>query len=307
MNLRIEWVDACKGFAIILVVLLHVTLGLHDAKLIEGNEALYYLWVYITATATPIFFILSGFFVEQSIDKAGYKVFLKTCLHYVLYPYVLWSLIQWVSKLIFSSYVNTSADLDLRFLIFDPLGQFWFLHSLFIAQLLYMIIHKYYNKYYFLLFFFFMLASYLLYWSETTSEFLRALSFILLGAQARRQKLQNKISDIRYVLPSIIALTISGPLYKDLIIPLGFQDSSNFLGGIAATLLLSATFIKFGSPETLRILGKHSMYIFVLHLLCLVPFRIALIKLGLINPFLMVFILLSAGLFMPLILAIILE
>ena len=304
---RLSWVDGCKGLAIIVVVLYHVTMGLSEAGILQNNTFLEYFWVYATATATPVFFILSGFFIERSVSKSGHMGYLKTSLHYVLFPYLLWSLIQWAMKLAFASYVNTNVAPDPTFLLNAPIGQFWFLHALFFAQIVYILLHKYHNKHYVPVAAAFMAIAFLLSPYQTLSEDLRAVSFVLLGAFARRAQLQDKITGINWTVISIATLIFSGPLYDNVMIPAGFQNTSNFLGGIAATILLAAAFMKWEAPVSLQVLGKYSMYIFVLHIMFLVPFRIALMKAGLISPAITIPVCTLIGLTLPIIFAIIVE
>lgn len=304
---RISWVDACKGTAISVVVLYHVTLGLSDAGLLNNSPFLEYFWVYATAVATPVFFLLSGFFIERSVEKSGRIGFLKTSLHYVLYPYILWSVLQLAAKIAFSSYVNTKASFDISFLLFDPLGQFWFLHSLFIAQLTYLAFHKLSINNYLIISVLAMALSFSLVSYETLSEGFRAISFIFLGAHAQRNHDDILIINKPIIYSCAFLYIISGIIYHLIVIPSGYQDASNFLGGISSTILLAALFIKFKAPKSLLILGRYSMYIYVLHIMSLVPFRVILKKVGLVDPLIMIPLCTLAGLVLPILFAIIVE
>lgn len=304
---RISWVDACKGTAIFVVVLYHVTLGLSDASLLNKSPFLEYFWVYATAVATPVFFLLSGYFIERSVEKSGRIGFLKTSLHYVLYPYILWSVLQLAAKIAFSSYVNTKASFDISFLLFDPVGQFWFLHSLFIAQLIYLAFHRLSINNYLIVSVLAMAVSFSLVSYETLSEGLRATSFVFLGAYAQRNHIDIRIINKPIIYICVFLYIISGLIYHLIMIPSGYQDASNFLGGISSTILLAALFTKFNAPKTLLILGRYSMYIYVLHIMSLVPFRVILKKVGLVDPLIMIPLCTLAGLVLPILFAIIVE
>lgn len=307
-NVRLDWIDAIKGICIISVVIYHVTLGLHDSGILEGSNLLDVFWVYITAVATPPFFIVSGFFIKKSLEKHGYFKFLCNSVHFILLPYALWSIIQVMAKMVFFEYVNKEAEFDLlNLLVFQPTGQFWFLQALFIGQILFILIHKFYNQHYFLLFVFTALVSLCLYHDQTFSQDIRGLALLLLGAFAYETKAHTRLKGPITNLLCLFFFVISGTVYYYYLVPMGLQSASNIIGGIASTILLSNLFMSTRGSKILAYLGKYSMYIFVFHLLCLVPFRVLLKKLSIVDPVLTTITCTLAGVFLPLLGALILE
>lgn len=106
---RLNWVDLSKGFGIILVVYGHVTRGLDSAGLSfdlfqDLDNAIY-------AFHMPLFFILSGYFFIMSTKK-GINKYVKSKVSVILYPYLLWSLIQIIIQFFASNYTNGKVVLN---------------------------------------------------------------------------------------------------------------------------------------------------------------------------------------------------
>ncbi len=89
----------------------------------------------------PLFFLLSGIFNRHSIARRG---FLADKVRTILYPYVLWSLMQGTISMLVPSGLNdplTTRRL-LVGLAVDPIGQFWYLWTLFALCLLVDVAHR---------------------------------------------------------------------------------------------------------------------------------------------------------------------
>ncbi len=157
---RIKWVDFAKGIGIILVVYGHVVRGLLSSNIINNKEIFNYIDNIIYTFHIPLFFFLSGFFFINSIKK-GHLYFIKNRIKNILYPYIIWSLIQGLIMIIFSKYINSHRSFkELINIFFMPIDQFWFLYSLFFisifSSLLYfndiLIKSKYYSVFLFIMF-----------------------------------------------------------------------------------------------------------------------------------------------------------
>lgn len=135
---RSTWVDYAKGIGIILVVYGHLlSSGYHAGlKIPPGFFALSDSIVY--SFHMPLFFFLSGLFVESSFRKRGPKSYLLDKFTRIAYPYLLWSLIQVGVEVIFSSQTQKGAGLeDLLAIPYRPWGQFWFVYALFLMHIAY--------------------------------------------------------------------------------------------------------------------------------------------------------------------------
>ncbi len=129
---RINWVDYAKAIGIFLVVYGHVARGIKNSG-IKIPTGLYEMTdSVIYSFHMPLFFFLSGLFFLKSFEKLGAKYFLFNKIDTIIYPYILWSLLQGGIESILSNYTNGTASAgNVLSLIWQPRAQFWFLYVLF--------------------------------------------------------------------------------------------------------------------------------------------------------------------------------
>ena len=142
---RIPWLDVARGIGIILVVVGHSLGGLISAGHIADKSFLSLIFFCIYTFHMPLFFVLSGLFVEPRLET-GYRSFFSSLLVRIVYPYFLWGTIQNAAIAVMGSSVNTPlAATPMLFLkiLWAPPSQFWFLYSLFIFQLLVIVFHRF--------------------------------------------------------------------------------------------------------------------------------------------------------------------
>lgn len=133
--MRDDFEDCARGIGIVLVVYGHVLIGLTSAGLIPERHWLISLAAAIYTFHMPLFFVLSGLHVERGLRR-GRKSFLSSKLRTIVYPYVLWSVIQGLVQWAMSTNVNHRFYLsDMTNILWNPIGQFWFLYALFLCQL----------------------------------------------------------------------------------------------------------------------------------------------------------------------------
>jgi fucose 4-O-acetylase-like acetyltransferase len=138
---RIQWTDYAKGLGIFLVVLGHTLRSLVNSSILNIPENnVIDRWIY--AFHMPLFFLLSGLFIERSLSKP-LKSFIIDKLKVIAYPYILWSVIQSMLMIIASEHTNKKMSWEeLSRILYDPVMQFWFLYVLFIIVLGYAIARK---------------------------------------------------------------------------------------------------------------------------------------------------------------------
>lgn len=304
---RMDWLDSAKGIAMFAVVLYHVLYGFEIAGLIDQSLPLEYFNNYLRATATPIFFIASGYFIERSINKYGYKKFFKGALLFLVYPYFLWSILQIFIKILFASMVNKTETFDAISLLYESVAQFWFLHALFLAQIIFAVMHKMKNQHVLITAALFFAASFINGSYGFIPDAFRSTGFILVGAYFVKQNALEKIPAIKLALIAFVIMILSSPLHVHLLMTMEYAGRSNFVGGIATFIFVALCLQKYGSPKILEMLGKYSMYIYVMHIMAIVPFRVVLMKLGIDIPLLSITICTAAGLILPIIAAIVME
>lgn len=131
---RNSWVDYAKAIGIILVVYGHVSRGVHKAG-VHMDESLFQLVdSIIYSFHMPLFFFLSGLFFYNSFKSRGASRLIANKVDTIIYPYILWSLLQGSIETILSKYTNGSVTFsEVLSLAWQPRAQFWFLYTLFLV------------------------------------------------------------------------------------------------------------------------------------------------------------------------------
>src|ERR1044071_1193237 len=126
---RVDWVDYAKGFCIVMVVMMHSTLGVEAAA---GHESwMHYLVAFAKPFRMPDFFLISGLFLARVIDRDWRSYLDRKVVHFA-YFYVLWVTIQFAFKapgLMFTHGLLGIAKLYAEAFI-EPFGTLWFIYLL---------------------------------------------------------------------------------------------------------------------------------------------------------------------------------
>jgi fucose 4-O-acetylase-like acetyltransferase len=136
--MRESYLDTARGAGIVLVVYGHVLRGLAAANLLPAGTLGHLLSASDYTIYTfhmPLFFLLSGLHVPGSLQRSR-STFILSKLGTVVYPYLLWSVLQGLVQAAASSH-GTNHPFALASLLdiaWNPFGQFWFLYALFICQ-----------------------------------------------------------------------------------------------------------------------------------------------------------------------------
>lgn len=128
--------DYAKMLGIILVVWGHTIRGLMSAGILPEDSA---FWINLDAAIylfhMPLFFFLSGLFIQQSVAKTSLGDFFKRNLLIFILPLIFWSYTQSGLQYAASSSVNVERSLEYLLIApFPPKQQFWFLWSLFLIS-----------------------------------------------------------------------------------------------------------------------------------------------------------------------------
>jgi uncharacterized membrane protein YcfT len=126
---RIDWVDYAKGFCIVMVVMMHSTLGVEAAA---GQDSwMHALVAFAKPFRMPDFFLISGLFLARVIDR-DWRTYLDRKVVHFVYFYVLWVTIQFAFKapgFVFTHGVLGVAKLYAETFI-EPFGTLWFIYLL---------------------------------------------------------------------------------------------------------------------------------------------------------------------------------
>jgi len=125
---RVDWVDYAKGWCIILVVMMHATLGVEEALGRASWLADFIAWA--RPFRMPDFFLVSGLFLSRAIDRPWRDYLDRKVLHFV-YFFLLWTLIQGLPKLAISEAGDPAAVFaGLALAMVEPFGTLWFIYLL---------------------------------------------------------------------------------------------------------------------------------------------------------------------------------
>ena len=124
---RMPWVDTAKGLSIILVVMMYS--AYNTGEYTGGVGFMHYVIGFATPFRMPEFFLISGLFLSQVIDRPWRRYLDRRVVHY-LYFYVLWAIISIGLKIgIFSRDPNGMLH-DLAMAVIQPYGVLWFIYML---------------------------------------------------------------------------------------------------------------------------------------------------------------------------------
>ena len=126
---RIDWVDYAKGICIVMVVMMHSTLGVEEAAGAQGW--MHYAVEFAKPFRMPDFFLISGLFLARVIDRDWRRYLDRKVLHF-LYFYVLWVTIQFVFKAPDLAAETGAAGVAKEYLLayVEPFGTLWFIYLL---------------------------------------------------------------------------------------------------------------------------------------------------------------------------------
>ena len=126
---RVDWADYAKGFCIIMVVMMHSTLGVEEAAGREGF--MHALVAFAKPFRMPDFFMISGLFLSRVIDR-DWRTYLDRKVVHFAYFYVLWVTIQFAVKApVFAAahgWGYVAFQYALAFI--EPFGTLWFIYLL---------------------------------------------------------------------------------------------------------------------------------------------------------------------------------
>src|SRR6267378_6158638 len=126
---RVDWVDYAKGFCIVFVVMMHSTLGVEQAAGEQG-------WLHtVVAFAKPFrmpdFFLISGLFLAQVIDR-DWRTYLDRKVVHFVYFYLLWTALQFAFKAPLFAQQDGIAGTAWAYLesFWEPFSTLWFIYLL---------------------------------------------------------------------------------------------------------------------------------------------------------------------------------
>jgi fucose 4-O-acetylase-like acetyltransferase len=298
---RETWIDYARGIAIILVVYRHAFEGIKNAGInVQAYLAIEHANMMVFSFRMPLFFIVSGVFVMGSFKKRGLKDYIITKSRTILYPYFIWGIFQITIQILLSKYINSKLTiysyLDLLYMP-RAIDQFWYLYALFNVSVLYVFIYSKFKLkavYNMLIGCIFFLISIKAYQAKINLGFLGDVFhyylFFSIG-DLLSKTIRNK-SNLKYFESWKLLLVVLFPFlvsqYIFLIRNLPYANIKYSyveyyqpvlfiaiaLIGCLFVILLSFNLQKAKLIPWLHILGRHSLYIYVAHIMVLAVVRI---------------------------------
>jgi fucose 4-O-acetylase-like acetyltransferase len=291
MNGRIDWVDYAKGIGIILVVYGHLLSSGYHAGLDIPSHFFGLSDSIIYGFHMPLFFLLSGLFVENSLQKHGTRDYLGNQLRRLVYPYFIWSILQMSVEVIFSSYTQKGTTLsDVFAIVYQPWGQFWFIYALFVMNLTYVIFSKL-GK--FALTFLTLVSVWLFFYpirieAAALASFSAHFIFFISGILVRKYLWGRDILKPSLWIVTILLITLLGSgwfIFENMIEPTRLASSAHpfyflYLAvvGILFCINLAQYLAEKNLAPFLKMLGLYSLQIYLAHMLAGVGIRVILQK-----------------------------
>ena len=313
-NNRVDWIDSLKGFTIIAVIIGHCLDGYLKADMFPSCYNVFHnIWYFIYSYHMPLFFIISGMTLHLAYIKSDdelKKDKYKSQILNLFLLYVIWALILWGFKMIFSGYVNEQYGLkDLLNMFIAPLGNYWYLYVLCVLYILvYIFKLNKVNKYILVLcgFVLSVFAHYLFNKGLihfTIYRILFNLFFLCVGMAICSKP---KIIENQY-LPVISAIISIGLLVAY------FAFDYDVMGEVFVKSVLALTMslvfiwlfknIELLNNKFLSICGKYCIYIYLIHFYITAGNRKILPMLGITTPFLSLIINIVSALLISLLVA----
>jgi fucose 4-O-acetylase-like acetyltransferase len=303
---RLAWIDYARGICIILVCYRHCFDGLREASLpVDDFPVLQVLNVCFYSFRMPLFFIVSGLFVSRSLQKKGIEDYIRGRFKIVFYPLIIWGSLQITLQLILKNYVNAKpVPFDYINLIIFPRNptnnqQFWYLNALFFVGVFYAffkVVLKFKLPHQIVLsFIFYSIAGYMGYKGISFYIFPDIFHFyiyfcigdIISSFIFKKETTDTLLSPRWLILSAIFCIAMQTLFtvvnmrhgddnYINMNMPFLFLPIS--LSGCLLMIQVAQILQKRNALKWLRVIGYHSLFIYLMHLMLIAAVRIILVK-----------------------------
>lgn len=261
---RIEWMDALRGMAIILVIFDH---AIRFTGQYAGTVPVApgFLSDVVTPLRMPAMVFLSGMLLSASIAK-GRAAYMEGKFRNILYPYLLWSAVY--VTLFIAAQPVTGGDHDVSEygrILYDPPGHLWFLYYLFFYYALMLALHRVPRL---------PLAAAALLLSVLSADipmmprFWFLFAFFALGDLAARRsdlwlgllKRRGWVAAAALAAAGLVIGAVEG-------VDLRYQLASvpSVVGGIVLLILVAEHLCRTRASAALRFIGRNSLPFYILH------------------------------------------
>ncbi len=327
---RLAWIDYARGICIILVCYRHCFDGLREAHIpVQDYYLLQVLNVCFYSFRMPLFFIVSGLFVSRSLNKKSVADYSRSRFNIVFYPLLIWGTLQITLQLLLKDYVNGKpAFVDYINLVIYPRNpsnnqQFWYLNALFFVGIFYAFFKI---KLRFVLWqqvalgmLLYGIASYLGYngiafyiFPDIFHYYIYFCIGDIISGFIFKKEITKIILSPKWLISSIIVCVALQTIFSMVNLSHGDDNYINInmpllllpisLSGCFLMVQLSQVLQKKNIVKWLRVIGYHSLYIYLMHLMVIAAMRILLMRILHLQYIpLVMFIGISLGVIIPVI------
>jgi fucose 4-O-acetylase-like acetyltransferase len=300
---RQPWVDYIRGMCILMVVYRHVHEGLDTVGVRSSSYPLLeWINMFFFNFRMPLFFIVSGIFLSGALARKSAGGYVNDRFRTIFYPLMIWGSIQITLQLLFTGYVHVQREpVDYLNLLIAPrhVEQFWYLNALFFVSTLYALV-SWYAKFkpmqqLMLGVLFYIISSYCLV-NKIHIGFLQDTLFFyvffaigdLLTDLILNQKNYKTWSSYKTTL-ILLPFFLVGQTYFAYLNLLHHEDyfvqyqrpilfAATSVVGCAFFINLAFLMQKSGKLRIFRVIGYHSLWIYVMHLIVTAGLRIVLVR-----------------------------
>jgi uncharacterized membrane protein YcfT len=295
---RLDWVDMAKGLSIFLVVTMYCAASVGE----DTGQTGFLHWTIAFAMPfrMPEFFLLSGLFLSQVIERPWKTYLDRRVVHYA-YFYALWAIIHIVFKEALIGRDFAGAATSLAWAIVEPYGVLWFIYMLAVFGLAAKFLHDIKAPVWGVL----AVAAVLQMTSIHTGSYLidqfaEYFVFFYAGAIFAPQLFRLAAWSTDRVVPALAVLAAWAVVNAAMVFSPGFRmDPVHIqmgwgalpgihlmlaLAGAAAICMVAAMLTRLPFMDWLRWLGSKSLIIYVAFVLPMSIARTILLRLGIVEP-----------------------
>jgi uncharacterized membrane protein YcfT len=302
---RVDWVDYGKGICILMVVMMHSTLGVEAAA--GAQSWMHALVEFAKPFRMPDFFLISGLFLARVIDRDWRRYLDRKVVHF-LYFYALWVTIQFAFKAPgLASELGVAGVFKLYLLSYiEPFGTLWFIYLLPVFFVVTKIARRVPPVLIFVIGALLEAAPIETGWTMI-DEFAARFVYFFVGYWLAANFFRLARHAQQNVTLALLALALWAVVNGALVFSgyAGMPGISLALGlaGASAVIAVAALLERARVLDSLRYAGEHSIVIYLAFFLPMAATRAALLKSGVVTDLGMVaLIVTTAGVIVPLIL-----
>ena len=289
---RVAWVDTAKGACIVLVVMMHATLGVGEAM--GGEGFMHSIVAFARPFRMPDFFLVSGLFLSRVIDRDWRTYADRRVVHFA-YFYLLWLVIQSAFK-----YGQVAGESGFGFIahlataLIEPYSTLWFIYLLAVFSVVTKLLRRVPAPLLLALAAALQVGSVETHWT-VVDEFCARWVYFLAGyllAPAIFRLADHAVSHVRLTLALLaVWAAVNGVLALTPSAVSGFPTLASLPGvslalgaaGAMAIVTVSALVTRTRAAAPFRYMGRHSIAIYLAFFLPMAATRTFVVKTGVLD------------------------